>query len=102
MKETIKFAGYSQGTDGKIKFRTATNAAPLHQLHLQGEAVDMVEIAPVASKPEAAQELLKLGHAQANTAVQAIYARKAKDAVVAVKAGQVKIAATVDAVAESV
>ena len=95
MKETIKFAGYSTQA-GKLKFRTATNAARVHQLKLQGEVADMVEIAPVLTKPEAAEQLLKLGHAGSQADVVALYQAKARSAVVAVKAGQVRSQIDID------
>ena len=72
MKDPIRFAGFSR-VDGEIKFRTARTGARVHQLKLQGEVSDIVEIAEVADRQSAAQALLAIGHAADNTDVVALY-----------------------------
>ena len=72
MKDPIRFAGFSR-VDGEIKFRTARTGARVHQLKLQGEVSDIVEIAEVSDRKSAAQALLAINHASDNADVVAMY-----------------------------
>lgn len=72
MKDPIRFAGFSR-VDGSIKFRTARTASRVHQLKLQGEVSDIVEIAEAADRKSAAQALLAINHASDNAEVVALY-----------------------------
>ena len=57
--ELIKYAGYSVSADGKMRFRTATTEHRINQLCDLGEDVNMISITPVATKSEAAKELIR-------------------------------------------
>jgi hypothetical protein len=77
-KEQIRFAGTSR-LNGVLKFRTATSAGRVTQLARTDTEVSMLEIAPVATKPEAAKALLALGHMSGSAEITAIYVAKAAD-----------------------
>jgi hypothetical protein len=78
-KEQIVYAGYSR-LKGELKFRTATTEGRVHQLGRTDSDLHMIEIAPVATKAEAAKQLLALDHAKGNREVELLYSNKALDA----------------------
>jgi hypothetical protein len=77
-KEQIRFAGTSR-LNGELKFRTATTAGRVAQLERTDREVSMLEIQPVATKPEAAKALLAAGHMAGNAEITAVYVAKAAD-----------------------
>jgi len=73
MKESIKFAGFAIHK-GALKFRTARNAARVHQLKLQGQEATLMELAvEVDNREAAARALIAAGHAGDNAEVQQLY-----------------------------
>ena len=79
MKDAIIYAGYSRLADGTMKFRTATNEARVNQLVAFGEEVHMILINGVYSKSAAAQELLRLDHANGAKALETFYTAQVRD-----------------------
>lgn len=78
-KEQIKFAGYSR-LKGELKFRTATTEGRVHQLARTDSDLHMIEISPVATKAEAAKQLLAIDHAKGDKEIEQLYSGKALDA----------------------
>lgn len=77
-KDMIKYAGYSR-LNGALKFRTATTEGRVHQLTRTDDDLHMIEITGVATKSEAAKQLLAIDHAKGNAEVEALYVAKAKN-----------------------
>ena len=76
----IQYAGYSILADGTWKFRTATNENRVHQLVAFGEAVQMILLPkPVASKSEAAKQLLAMNYCDKDSAAVDFFVQHAKD-----------------------
>jgi hypothetical protein len=80
MSKQIQYAGYSTLKDGSIKFRTASDQKRIYQLESFGEAVCMTLLPRVvASKSEAAKQLLAMNHCSNDPAVVDFYVQNAKD-----------------------
>lgn len=77
-KEQITFAGYSR-LKGELKFRTATTEGRVQQLGRTDDDLHMLQIKPVATKSEAAKELLALGHMSGDPEIVDLYVAKAKN-----------------------
>ena len=76
----IQYAGYSTLKDGSIKFRTATDEKRIYQLEAHGEAVCMTLLSKVvATKSEAAKQLLAMNHCANDTAIVDFYVQNARD-----------------------
>ena len=76
----IQYAGYSTLKDGTIKFRTATDEKRIYQLEAHGEAVCMTLLPKiVATKSEAAKQLLAINHCANDSAIVDFYVQNAKD-----------------------
>ena len=76
----IQYAGYSTLPDGSIKFRTASDEKRIFQLEAFGEAVCMTLLPKiVATKAEAAKELLAMNHCGTDPAIVDFYVQMAKD-----------------------
>ena len=76
----IQYAGYSTLKDGTIKFRTATDQKRIFQLEAHGEAVCMTLLPKiVATKSEAAKQLLAMNHTSNDPAIVDFYVQNAKD-----------------------
>jgi hypothetical protein len=75
----IQYAGYSILKDGTWKFRTATDQKRVFQLEAFGEAVYMVGIKPVATKSQAAKELLAMDYMAKDQACVDFFVQHAKD-----------------------
>lgn len=76
----IQYAGYSILADGTWKFRTATNENRVHQLVAFGEAVQMILLPkPVATKSEAAKQLLAMSYCATDSAAVDFFVQHAKD-----------------------
>lgn len=78
MKDPIIYAGYSR-LNGALKFRTATSEARVNQLERTDSDVHMLLIKPVATKSQAAKELIAVGHMSKVPEIQALYVAKAQD-----------------------
>jgi hypothetical protein len=91
MKDSIVFAGYSRLDSGAMKFRTATNIARVRQLEKFGEAVYMIQIAPVSTKSAAAKELLRLDHARGVDELEQFYSAQVRDENPFKKSGTVSV-----------
>ena len=91
MKDAIVFAGYSRLASGAMKFRTATNIARVRQLEKFGEAVYMIQIAPVSTKSAAAKELLRLDHARGVDELEQFYSAQVRDENPFKKSGTVSV-----------
>lgn len=76
--DMIKFAGYSR-LKGELKFRTATSEGRIIQLGRTDDDLNMIEITPVATKAEAAKQLLAIDHAKGVVEIEQLYSSKAKD-----------------------
>lgn len=80
MSKQIQYAGYSTLKDGSIKFRTASDEKRIYQLESFGEAVCMTLLPRVvASKSEAAKQLLAINHCSNDSAIVDFYVQNAKD-----------------------
>ena len=77
--KSIQYAGYSILQDGTWKFRTATDQKRVHQLEAFGESVYMVGIKPVATKSEAAKELLAMDYMGKDQACVDFFVQHARD-----------------------
>ena len=77
--ELIKYAGYSVSADGKMRFRTATTEHRINQLCDLGEDVNMISITPVATKSEAAKELIRLEYLGKRPEVVAFFVSQVRD-----------------------
>ena len=76
----IQYAGYSTLKDGSIKFRTATDEKRIFQLEAHGEAVCMTLLPKVvATKSEAAKQLLAMSHCANDPAIVDFYVQNARD-----------------------
>ena len=76
----IQYAGYSTLKDGSIKFRTASDEKRIYQLEAFGEAVCMTLLPKiVATKAEAAKQLLAMNHCANDSAIVDFYVQNAKD-----------------------
>lgn len=76
----IQYAGYSTLRDGSIKFRTATDEKRIFQLEAFGEAVCMTLLPKVvATKSEAAKQLLAMNHCANDPAIVDFYVQMARD-----------------------
>ena len=75
----IQYAGYSVLKDGTWKFRTATDQKRVFQLEAFGESVYMVGIKPVATKSQAAKELLAMDYMGKDQACVDFFVQNAKD-----------------------
>lgn len=76
----IQYAGYSTLKDGSIKFRTATDEKRINQLEAFGEAVCMTLLPRVvATKSEAAKQLLAINHCSNDPAIVDFYVQNARD-----------------------
>ena len=75
----IQYAGYSILKDGTWKFRTATDQKRVFQLEAFGEAVYMVSIKPVATKSQAAKELLAMDYMGKDQACVDFFVQHARD-----------------------
>ena len=76
----IQYAGYSILKDGTWKFRTATDEKRIYQLESFGEAVNMILLPkPVASKSEAAKQLLAMDYKSNDSAAVDFFVQNAKD-----------------------
>jgi hypothetical protein len=76
----IQYAGYSTLRDGSIKFRTASDEKRIFQLEAFGEAVCMTLLPKiVATKAEAAKELLAMNHCATDPAIVDFYVQMARD-----------------------
>jgi hypothetical protein len=75
----IQYAGYSILKDGTWKFRTATDQKRVFQLEAFGEAVYMIGIKPVATKSQAAKELLAMDYMGKDQACVDFFVQHAKD-----------------------
>lgn len=80
MSKQIQYAGYSTLKDGSIKFRTASDEKRIFQLEAFGEAVCMTLLPKVvATKSEAAKQLLAINHCSNDSAIVDFYVQNAKD-----------------------
>jgi hypothetical protein len=80
MSKPIQYAGYSTLKDGSIKFRTASDEKRIYQLESFGEAVCMTLLPKVvATKAEAAKQLLAINHCSNDSAIVDFYVQNAKD-----------------------
>ena len=80
MSKQIQYAGYSTLKDGSIKFRTATDEKRIYQLEAFGEAVCMTLLPKVvATKAEAAKQLLSINHCANDPAIVDFYVQNARD-----------------------
>ena len=77
--KSIQYAGYSILKDGTWKFRTATDQKRVFQLEAFGEAVYMIGIKPVATKSQAAKELLAMDYMGKDQACVDFFVQHAKD-----------------------
>ena len=77
--KSIQYAGYSILKDGTWKFRTATDQKRVFQLESFGEAVYMISIKPVATKSQAAKELLAMSYMAKDQACVDFFVQHAKD-----------------------
>ena len=77
--KSIQDAGYSILKDGTWKFRTATDQKRVFQLESFGEAVYMISIKPVATKSQAAKELLAMSYMAKDQACVDFFVQHAKD-----------------------
>ena len=77
--KSIQYAGYSILRDGTWKFRTATDQKRVFQLEAFGESVYMVSIKPVATKSEAAKELLAMDYMSKDQACVDFFVQHARD-----------------------
>ena len=77
--KSIQYAGYSILKDGTWKFRTATDQKRVFQLEAFGESVYMVSIKPVATKSQAAKELLAMDYMGKDQACVDFFVQHAKD-----------------------
>ena len=77
--KSIQYAGYSILRDGTWKFRTATDQKRVHQLEAFGESVYMISIKPVATKSQAAKELLAMDYMGKDQACVDFFVQHAKD-----------------------
>jgi hypothetical protein len=76
----IQYAGYSTLRDGSIKFRTASDEKRINQLEAFGEAVCMTLLPKVvATKAEAAKQLLAMNHCSNDPAIVDFYVQNARD-----------------------
>jgi hypothetical protein len=75
----IQYAGYSILKDGTWKFRTATDQKRVFQLEAFGESVYMISIKPVATKSQAAKELLAMDYMGKDQACVDFFVQHAKD-----------------------
>jgi hypothetical protein len=75
----IQYAGYSILKDGTWKFRTATDEKRIYQLEAFGESVYMISIKPVATKSQAAKELLAIDYMGKDQACVDFFTQFAKD-----------------------
>jgi hypothetical protein len=75
----IQYAGYSILKDGSWKFRTATDEKRIYQLEAFGESVYMISIKPVATKSQAAKELLAMDYMGKDQACVDFFTQFAKD-----------------------
>jgi hypothetical protein len=75
----IQYAGYSILKDGTWKFRTATDQKRVFQLEAFGESVYMVSIKPVATKSQAAKELLAMDYMGKDQACVDFFVQHARD-----------------------
>ena len=75
----IQYAGYSILKDGTWKFRTATDEKRIYQLEAFGESVYMISIKPVATKSQAAKELLAMDYMGKDQACVDFFVQHAKD-----------------------
>jgi hypothetical protein len=75
----IQYAGYSILKDGTWKFRTATDEKRIYQLEAFGESVYMIGIRPVATKSQAAKELLAMDYMGKDQACVDFFTQFAKD-----------------------
>ena len=75
----IQYAGYSILKDGTWKFRTATDQNRVFQLEAFGESVYMVSIKPVATKSQAAKELLAMDYMAKDQACVDFFVQHARD-----------------------
>ena len=79
MSKQIQYAGYSILKDGTWKFRTATDEKRIYQLEAFGESVYMISIKPVATKSQAAKELLAMDYMGKDQACVDFFVQHAKD-----------------------
>lgn len=80
MSKQIQYAGYSILKDGTWKFRTATDEKRIYQLEAFGEAVNMILLPKtVASKSEAAKQLLAMNYKSDDAAAVDFFVQNAKD-----------------------
>jgi hypothetical protein len=77
--KSIQYAGYSILKDGTWKFRTATDQKRVFQLEAFGESVYMIGIKPVATKSQAAKELLAMDYMGKDQACVDFFVQHAKD-----------------------
>ena len=77
--KSIQYAGYSILKDGTWKFRTATDQKRVFQLESFGEAVYMIGIKPVATKSQAAKELLAMDYMAKDQACVDFFVQHARD-----------------------
>jgi hypothetical protein len=77
--KSIQYAGYSILKDGTWKFRTATDQKRVFQLESFGESVYMVSIKPVATKSQAAKELLAMEYMGKDQACVDFFVQHARD-----------------------
>jgi hypothetical protein len=77
--KSIQYAGYSILKDGTWKFRTATDQKRVFQLEAFGEAVYMIGIKPVATKSQAAKELLAMDYMSKDQACVDFFVQHARD-----------------------
>ena len=75
----IQYAGYSILKDGTWKFRTATDQKRVFQLEAFGESVYMISIKPVATKSQAAKELLAMDYMAKDQACVDFFVQHARD-----------------------
>jgi hypothetical protein len=77
-KDMITYAGVSR-LNGELKFRTATTEGRVHQLARTDADVKIVSISPVATKSEAAKQLLATDFESNDAEIVAVLVSKAKD-----------------------
>ena len=77
--KSIQYAGYSILKDGTWKFRTATDQKRVFQLEAFGESVYMIGIKTVATKSQAAKELLAMDYMGKDQACVDFFVQHAKD-----------------------
>jgi len=77
-KDMITYAGVSR-LNGELKFRTATTEGRVHQLTRTDADVKIVSISPVATKSEAAKQLLATDFESNDAEIVAVLVAKAKD-----------------------